>query len=101
MTRAPDDGTSPPAAPPVHGDEPADAALPRPVQEHLARQLRAEYHRTEDKPAFLGDPAVPAVFDEHLHRLEAKEREIIGERGLEAVEAALLDPSGAVRVQED
>jgi hypothetical protein len=101
MTRAPDDGTSHDAAPTTQGDQPVDPALPRPVQEHLARQLRAEYHRTEDKPAFLGDPAVPAAFDEHLHRLEAKEREIIGERGLEAVEAALLDPSGAIKVQED
>ena len=100
MTRAPDDRSPPDAAPPVHGDEPGDAALPRPVQEHLARQLRAEYHRTEDKPAFLGDPAVPVIFEEHLHRIEEKEREIIGERGLEAVEAALLDPSGAVKLQD-
>jgi hypothetical protein len=101
MTRAPDDGHSHDVAPTTDGDHPVDPALPRPVQEHLARQLRAEYHRTEDKPAFLGDPAVPAAFDEHLLRLEAKEREIIGERGLEAVEAALLDPSGAVKVQEN
>jgi hypothetical protein len=68
-----------------------DAALPRPVQEHLARQLRAEYHRTEDKPAFLGDPAVPPVFDEPLRRLEEKHRERVHDRAVEAVEAALAD----------
>ena len=69
----------------------SDAPLPRPVQEHLARQLRAEYHRTQDKPAFLGDPAVPVAFDEPLRRLEETERERIHERGVEAVEAALGD----------
>ena len=69
----------------------ADAALPRPVQEHLARQLRAEYHIGEDKPAFLGDPALPPLFDGPLHRLAEKEREKIHERGVEAVEEALSD----------
>ena len=98
MIGAEDDRDTRNAPPPVPGE--GDAALPRPIQEHLARQLRAEYHRTEDKPAFLGDPAVPPLFDEHLHRLEEKEREIIGERGLEAVEAALLDPSGAVKLDD-
>lgn len=100
MTGAEDDRKAGKAAPTVPEEGPGDAALPRPVQEHLARQLRAEYHRTEDKPAFLGDPAVPPLFDEHLHRLEEKEREKIGERGLEAVEAALLDPSGAVKLDD-
>jgi hypothetical protein len=95
MTVADDELTSRDDIPHVPGADGADAVLPRPVQEHLARQLRAEYHRTEDKPAFLGDPVVPPAFDEHLHRMEAKEREKIGERGLEAVEAALLDPTGA------
>jgi hypothetical protein len=32
--------------------------------------------------------------------MEEREREIIGERGLEAVEAALLDPSGAVKLDD-
>ncbi len=100
MTGAEDDRDARDAPLPVPDEAAGDAALPRPIQEHLARQLRAEYHRTEDKPAFLGDPAVPAVFDEHLHRLEEKEREKIGERGLEAVEAALLDPSGAVKLDD-
>jgi hypothetical protein len=98
MTAGDDDREVPETVPSVPGEE--EAALPRPVQEHLARQLRAEYHRTEDKPAFLGDPVVPPAFDEHLQRLEAKEREIIGERGLEAVEAALIDPTGAVKLHD-
>jgi hypothetical protein len=100
MIGAEDDRNTHDVPPALPGEGSGDTALPRPIQEHLARQLRAEYHRTEDKPAFLGDPAIPAVFDEHLHRLEEKEREIIGERGLEAVEAALLDPSGAVKLED-
>lgn len=67
--------------------------LPRPVQEHLARQLRATYVETQEKPAYLGDPALPAAFDDQLHRLAAGERQRIRERasrqGLEAVAAAL------------
>ena len=85
-----------PKLPPPRDDPDHDAALPRPVQEHLARQLRAEYHRTEDKPAFLGDPAVPAVFDEPLRRLEETERERIHERAVEAVEAALADVPASI-----
>jgi hypothetical protein len=100
MIGAEDDRDTRDAAPDVPGEAPGDTALPRPIQEHLARQLRAEYHRTEDKPAFLCDPAVPPLFDDHLHRIEEREREIIGERGLEAVEAALLDPSGAVKLDD-
>lgn len=100
MTVADDDLTSRQDVPRLPGDEPAEPVLPRPVQEHLARQLRAEYHRTEEKPAFLGDPVVPPAFDEHLHRMEAKEREKIGERGLQAVEAALLHPTGPEELQD-
>jgi hypothetical protein len=100
MIGAEDDRNTRDDPPALPGEAAADTALPRPIQEHLARQLRAEYHRTEDKPAFLGDPAVPALFDEHLHRLEEKEREIIHERGVDAVEAALLDPSGAIKLGE-
>jgi hypothetical protein len=33
------------------------------VQEHLARQLRATYLEMQDKPAYLGDPALPPEFD--------------------------------------
>lgn len=37
----------------------SNTVLPRPVQEHLARQLRATYVETLEKPAYLGDPALP------------------------------------------
>jgi hypothetical protein len=71
----------------------SSTVLPRPVQEHLARQLRATYVETQEKPAYLGDPALPSAFDDHLHRLAAGERQRTRERassqGLAAVAAAL------------
>lgn len=71
----------------------ADLALPRPIQEHLARHLRAAYVEQEDRPAYLGDPALPVAFDEHLYRLAAdersRERQRAGECGLAAVTTAL------------
>ncbi|WP_187144492.1 hypothetical protein [Microvirga massiliensis] len=70
-----------------------DAALPRPVQEHLARQLRAAYHERQEKPAFLGDAALPREFDDYLYRLWSSEtahrRRRAGACGLAAVQAAL------------
>ena len=69
-------------------------ALPRPVQEHLAKELRAEYQLVADKPAFLGDPAIPVEFEHHLSRLDRREK--AHERGIEAVKAALdLDEDGS------
>jgi len=72
------------------------AALPRPVQEHLARQLRAAYVETQDKPAFLGDPALPPAFDDQLYALRsgevARERARAGAHGLAAVSTALEEP---------
>jgi hypothetical protein len=69
------------------------AALSRSVQEHLARQLRAAYHERQDKPAFLGDTALPREFDDHLYRLWSSERAHRRRRasqcGLAAVQAAL------------
>ena len=65
-----------------------DGGLPPPVREHLARQLRAEYHGIIDKPAFLGDPALPPVLENHVRRLETRER-AIHDRAVEAVEKAL------------
>jgi hypothetical protein len=68
-------------------------ALSRPVQEHLARQLRAAYYERQDRPAFLGDPALPVEFDEHLYRLWSSEtahrRRRANECGIAAVRAAL------------
>ena len=74
------------------GPEPT-SSLPRPLQEHLAQQLRSAYHELSDKPAFLGDPNLPVEFEYHLARLEAVERDRLIEKirseGLEAVRAAL------------
>jgi hypothetical protein len=33
--------------------------LPKPVQEHLGQKLRAQYYETSDRPAYVGDPAIP------------------------------------------
>ena len=72
-------------------DQPS--SLPRPLQEHLAQQLRSAYHELSDKPTFLGDPTLPVEFEYHLARLEAVERNRLIERirreGLEAVRSAL------------
>ena len=71
------------------------SGLPRPLQEHLAQQLRSTYQATAEKPAFLGDPAVPAEFEQHLQRLEAVERgrrrEKVHNEAIEAVKTALED----------
>ena len=79
------------------GREPA-AVLPRPLQEHLAQKLRSAYHELAQKPAFLGDPAVPAEFEYHLQKLEAVEKvrhtEKVHNQAVEAVKAALEDIAG-------
>jgi hypothetical protein len=76
--------------------QPAGASgLPRQLQEHLAQQLRTTYQTMAEKPAFLGDPAVPAEFEHHLQRLEAvergRQRARIRDKGVEAVRTALED----------
>jgi hypothetical protein len=78
------------------GATPESAAkLPRPLQEHLARELRSTYHATEDKPAFLGDPAIPVEFEHQLQRLETVEKvrhtEKVQNKAIEAVKSALED----------
>ena len=102
MNQEPDrDGVSAPLPEPTqHRDEDAGAALSRPLQEHLARELRAEYQLVADKPAFLGDPALPVEFEIQLNRLDRRER--VHERGVEAVKAALeiedeAEPEGLPR----
>lgn len=67
--------------------------LPRPVQEHLGRQLRAAYRAAEPPPAYLGDPALPSTFDDVVRRLASREGapERAGARGLSAVRVALQD----------
>jgi hypothetical protein len=82
------------------------SSLPRPLQEHLARELRSTYHATEEKPAFLGDPAIPVEFEYQLQRLEAVEKvrhtEKVHNQAVEAVKTALeeivagsLDPEAS------
>jgi hypothetical protein len=69
------------------------SSLSRPLQEHLARELRSTYHATEEKPAFLGDPAIPVEFEYQLQRLEAVEKvrhtEKVHNQAVEAVKTAL------------
>lgn len=90
-----------PATPVVPTSDLPGAALPRPVQEHLGLQLRTSYNEVmEEKPAYLGDPALPLEFELQLQRLDANERrkfrEQAHERGIEAVAQALnLDPDEA------
>lgn len=69
--------------------KPAQAGLSRPLQEHLGQQLRTTYDAAVEKPAFLGDPALPPHLDDHVRRLEATET--LRERGVKAVEKALKD----------
>lgn len=89
---APSD-TEAPSTPAVEPEPPrtdeAGSSLARPIQEHLAQQLRTTYHAMSDKPAFLGDPVVPPQFDRHIQRLEIREK--AHDRGIQAVKAALRD----------
>lgn len=78
-----------PAAKPVAEPDDFGSGMARPIQEHLAQQLRTTYHEMADKPAFLGDPVVPPQFDQHIQRLEIREK--AHDRGIQAVKAALRD----------
>jgi hypothetical protein len=79
----------------TRADHEPGSALPRTLQEHLAQKLRSAYHELAEKPAFLGDPAIPVEFEYHLARLEAVEKgrhmEKVRNQGLEAVKSALED----------
>ena len=63
------------------------AALDQTVQDHLGQKLRAAYAETEDRPAYLGDPALPAAFEHKLVALERSEE--VHDKGVEAVKEAL------------
>ena len=65
-------------------------AMPRPIQDRIAQQMRSEYHLTADKPALLGDPAIPVTFEEPLRRLKERERARVHELAVAAVATALL-----------
>lgn len=89
---------TPPTEPEPSGEEDA-APLARPIQEHLAQQLRTTYHAMAEKPAFLGDPVVPPQFDQHIQRLEIREK--AHDKGIQAVKAALRDLGVDVVEAED
>jgi hypothetical protein len=68
-------------------------ALDRSVQDFLGRKLRAAYNEVAEKPAYLGDPALPPEFEHQLVRIEATIR--THEGGVNAVREALdvTDPA--------
>lgn len=69
--------------------------LPRLVQEHLGRKLRAQLHEVGDKPQYLGDPAIPREFDPLIEKIVQRERAHTSDRaqqaGYQAVAAALQE----------
>jgi hypothetical protein len=65
-------------------------ALDKPIQEHLGQKLRAAYNEVAEKPAFLGDPALPPEIEDQLIELETRIR--AHEKGTEAVREALGIP---------
>jgi hypothetical protein len=90
---------------PVAAAPATNPQLDRPIQDHLGRQLRSILNQVADKPAYLGDPALPPEFDQQLHRLErtVKTHEI----GVRAVGEALgiddaedLEDAGSDRAGE-
>lgn len=83
------DDTLEPKQAPDGAPEEAAPILPKRVQEHLGQKLRAQYYETSDRPAYVGDPAIPPELDTHVRRLEQRER--IHVKGIEAVEEALGD----------
>ena len=91
MPNLPDEKGSPdtPSVPDIHEptQDPLPDALPKPIQEHLGRQLRSAYNAQAEKPAFLGDPVVPPQFERLIRRIEVSEK--VREIGVEAVRQAL------------
>lgn len=69
--------------------------LPRPVQEHLGRKLRAQLYEVGEKPSYLGDPVIPREFDPLIEQLAKRDRaraaDQAGLAGYQAVAAALMD----------
>jgi hypothetical protein len=68
-------------------DRSGKPALPRPVQEHIGRQLRTALRTAAEKPTYLGETDIPAEFDGQIRRLEAAERG--HSSGVDAVREAL------------
>jgi hypothetical protein len=104
MTPDPNHGPAPDSAPPADAERPG-TTLPLPIQEHLAQQLRATYQEIADKPAFLGDAALPPRFEHHIQEIEKRERAESREKahnaGVEAVEAALQEVASGTTGPEE
>jgi hypothetical protein len=94
MPAFPDDEGPP--LPGEHND--AIEPLPRDIREHLGRQLRSAYNADAEKPAYLGDPAVPPHFERLIRRIEVSEK--VREIGVEAVRQA-LQPAAAGKGEPD
>ncbi|NNM71156.1 hypothetical protein [Enterovirga aerilata] len=67
----------------AYGREEHEKALSRQVREHLGRKLRSELRVEAEKPAFLGDEAVPPQFAGLVHQLQR--REMSSQQGLDAL----------------
>ena len=68
------------------GEEPP-AVLDRKEQDFLGQKLRAAYAEAEEKPSYLGDPALPPEFEEKVLAVEKSVE--VHEKGIEAVRDAL------------
>lgn len=81
----------------VFGREDHEKALSREVREHLGRKLRAELSVEAEKPAFLGDDAVPPQFAGLVHRIQR--REMSSQKGLDAIrqEFGLAEDDGETK----
>ncbi|MDB5559815.1 MAG: hypothetical protein JWQ36_2749 [Enterovirga sp.] len=65
------------------GREEHQQALSREVREHLGRKLRSELRVEAEKPAFLGDEALPPRFAGLVHQLQR--REMSSQKGLDVL----------------
>lgn len=68
-------------------DAPAPPGLDKTIQESIGRKLRSAYNQIADKPAYLGDPALPPEMEDQITRLGTKIR--ANEEGIAAVAEAL------------
>jgi hypothetical protein len=74
------------------GREDHERALSREVREHLGRKLRAELRVEAEKPAFLGDDALPPQFAGLVHQLQR--REMSTQKGIDALRKEFGLPEG-------
>ena len=68
------------------------SGLEKLIQEHIGKELRGFYNVMADKPAYLGDPTLPAELQSKL--LQLSRRLAVSQQGAEAVKEALgIEPS--------